>query len=121
MAVAPNARIGDLKDRLVYSTGPNGAQDVTPKAAPQAAGLPPLGQRVAVRREKQGRAGKTVTAIYDFQSSERQLEELAKTLKKHLGTGGSAKGGAVEVQGDQVEKVLAWLIAKGYKAVKTGG
>lgn len=110
-----------MKDRLVYSTGPNGAQDVTPKAAPQATGLPPLGQRVAVRREKQGRAGKTVTAIYDFQSSERQLEELAKTLKKHLGTGGSAKGGAVEVQGDQVEKVLAWLNAKGYKAVKTGG
>jgi translation initiation factor 1 len=94
---------------------------VTPKAAAQAGGLPPLGQRVAVRREKQGRAGKTVTAIYELQASERQLEELAKALKKHLGTGGSAKGGAVEVQGDQVDKVLAWLASKGYKPVKSGG
>ena len=110
-----------MGDRLVYSTGPDGAQDVTPKAGPQQGGLPPLGQRVAVRREKQGRAGKTVTAIYDLQASDRQLEELAKALKKHFGTGGSAKAGAVEIQGDQVEKVLAWLTAKGYKPVKTGG
>jgi translation initiation factor 1 len=104
-------------DRLVYSTGPK-------KEAPvpvEAGGLPPLGQRISVRREKQGRAGKTVTALYNFQSSERQLEELAKALKKHLGTGGSAKDGAVEVQGDQVEKVLSWLASQGYKPVKSGG
>ena len=108
-------------DRLVYSTGPQGPQDVKVKAAAQAGGLPPLGQRISVRREKQGRAGKTVTLLYDFQSSERQLEELSKALKKHLGTGGSFKEGAVEVQGDQVAKVLAWLSAKGYKPVKSGG
>jgi translation initiation factor 1 len=102
---------------LVYSTGPKPA----PAPAQPAAGLPPLGQRISVRREKQGRAGKTVTALYNFQASGRQLEELAKALKKHLGTGGSAKEGAVEVQGDQVDKVLAWLAGKGYKGVKSGG
>ena len=104
-------------DRLVYSTGPQKVE----AAVAEAVGLPPLGQRISVRRENKGRAGKTVTALYNFQSSDRQLDELAKVLKKHLGTGGSAKDGAVEVQGDQVEKVLAWLNAKGYKAVKSGG
>jgi translation initiation factor 1 len=109
-----------LGDKLVYSTGPNGPQSTeAPKL--QVGGLPPLGQRVAVRREKQGRAGKTVTAIYDLQASDRQLEELAKAMKKHFGTGGSAKAGAVELQGDLVEKALAWLSSKGYKPVKTGG
>jgi translation initiation factor 1 len=108
-------------DRLVYSTGPGGPQDVKPKPVPQAGGLPPLDQRMSVRREKQGRAGKTVTAIYDFQSSDRQCEELAKALKKSLGTGGSAKNGAVEIQGDKVQAVLAWLTKQGYKPVKTGG
>ena len=100
---------------LVYSSHPKPAAPVV-----QAGGLPPLGQRVNVRKEKQGRAGKTVTAVYGFQSSDLQLEEMAKALKKHLGTGGSAKDGAVEVQGDQVVKVLAWLMAKCYKPVKSG-
>jgi translation initiation factor 1 len=104
-------------DRLVYSTAPKKEVPVPVEAG----GLPPVGQRISVRREKQGRAGKTVTALYNFQSSERQLEVLAKALKKHLGTGGSAKDGAVEVQGDQVEKVLSWLASKGYKPVKSGG
>jgi len=107
--------------KLVYSTWPNGPQDVKPKAAPDPGGLPPLGQRIKVRRETAQRGGKTVTALWDFQSSERQLEELAKALKKSLGVGGSAKDGRVEVQGDKVAAVLAWLEKAGYKPVKAGG
>lgn len=107
--------------KLVYSTGPNGPQDVAPKAAPNPGGLPPLKQRIKVRRETAARGGKTVTALWDFQSSERQLEELAKALKKSLGVGGSAKDGRVEIQGDKVQAVLAWLEKAGYKPVKAGG
>lgn len=110
-----------MADRLVYSTGPQGPQDVKPKAAPDPGGLPPLGQRINVRRELQGRAGKTVTALWGFQSSEKQLDELAKGLKKSLGIGGSAKDGRVELQGDKVQAVLAWLEKAGYKPVKAGG
>jgi translation initiation factor 1 len=105
---------------LVYSTKPPDPSRA-PAADPADPALPPLGQRVSVRREKQGRAGKTVTALYNFQSSDRQLEAMAKALKKQLGVGGSAKAGAVELQGDQVDKVLAWLNAKGYKGVRSGG
>ena len=103
--------------RLVWSSHP---KPEAPKE-PEAVGLPPLGQRINVRREVQGRNGKTVTALWDFQSSERQLEELGRALRKALGTGGSAKDGRVEVQGDKVAAVIAWLQKAGYKPVKAGG
>jgi len=103
--------------RLVWSSHPKPA---APRE-PEAGGLPPAGQRVNVRRETQGRNGKTVTALWGFQSSRLQLEELGKDLRKALGTGGSAKDARVEIQGDKVEAVLAWLTKKGYKAVKAGG
>lgn len=102
---------------LVWSSHPRPAKAVEPEPG----GLPPKGQRVNVRRELQGRAGKTVTALGGFQASERQLAELAKALKKSLGTGGSAKDGRVEIQGDKVAAVLAWLEQQGYKPVKSGG
>jgi translation initiation factor 1 len=102
---------------LVWSSHPQ-----PPKPpAPEAGGLPPKGQRINVRRELMGRAGKTVTALWGFQSSDKQLEELAKALKKGLGIGGSAKDGRVELQGDKVPAVLAWLEKQGYKPVKAGG
>jgi translation initiation factor 1 len=80
-----------------------------------------LGQTVKVRRETAGRGGKTVTALWDFQASERQCEALAKALKKALGVGGGAKNGRVEIQGDKVQAVLDWLAKAGYKPVKAGG
>ncbi|MGH7442106.1 MAG: translation initiation factor [bacterium] len=88
---------------------------------PELGGLPPLGQRVLVRREVEGRNGKTVTALWGFQASERQLDELGRALRKALGVGGSSGEGRVEIQGDKVKVVLEWLSAKGYKAVKAGG
>ena len=110
-----------MNSKLVYSTGPQGPQPVEAPPQAQPGGLPPLGQRINVRRELQGRAGKTVTALWGFQSSDKQLAELAKALKKSLGTGGSAKEGRVEIQGDKVQAVLAWLEKQGYKPVKAGG
>lgn len=109
--------MADREFPLVYSSHPK----PTKPAEPEAGGLPPKGQRINVRREVQGRAGKTVTALWGFQCSERQLDELGKALRKALGTGGSAKEGRVEVQGDKVVQVLAWLEKNGYKPVKAGG
>lgn len=103
--------------KLVWSSHPK----PEPRQEPEARGLPPIGQRVSVRREVQGRNGKTVTALWGFQSSDAQLQELAKALKKGLGIGGSAKDGRVELQGDKVAPVLAWLQKQGYKPVKSGG
>jgi translation initiation factor 1 len=108
--------------KLVYSTNP---EIFMKKAEPAPVNpgnrLPPLGQAVKVRREKMGRAGKTVTVVYEFQSSDLQLQALGKDLQKFLGTGGTVKDQRIELQGDQLARVLAKLQALGYKPKQAGG
>ena len=41
--------------------------------------------------------------------------QLAASLKKRLGTGGSSRGGEILIQGDVAAKVLELLKADGYK------
>lgn len=82
----------------------------------------PLGDgNVKVRRETGGRGGKTVTAVRGLPLDEVALQQLAKQLKAACGTGGTCKDGVVEIQGDQVERVMAWLTAQGWKPKKAGG
>lgn len=106
--------------KLVYSTDPKW-QAGGSLAEPEATGLPPKKQVIKIRREKNGRAGKTVTTLFEFQASDRQREELAKLLRKTLGTGGTVKGNVVELQGDQMAKLMAELSALGYKPKQAGG
>ena len=109
----------DRDARLVYSTHPEKFQK--PAEAPEElAGLPPLGQ-IKVRREKQGRAGKTVTTLFEFQASDKQRETLGKELRKFLGTGGTVKGNVIELQGDQLVKVMDKLTKLGFKPRQAGG
>lgn len=56
---------------------------------------------VAVRLEKKGRGGKTVTVFYDFSDSSIDLTSLVKKVKKSLGTGGTAREETLEFQGDK--------------------
>ena len=77
-------------DKLVYSTHPEIFMKKKEAGEPSSNPgnvLPPLGQAIKVRREKAGRAGKTVTVLFEFQSSHSQMEALAKQLQKFLGTG----------------------------------
>ena len=46
------------------------------------------------------------------------MEQLAAKLKRRLGTGGSARGGEILIQGDRADDVLKALTDLGYKAVK---
>lgn len=43
---------------------------------------------------------------------------LLSDLKKKLGTGGAVKNGALELQGDQRERLPPLLTALGYKIIK---
>ena len=76
---------------------------------------------VRVRREVQGRHGKTVTTISGVPLPQDALRALASELKRRCGTGGSAKEGVIEIQGDHRELLVAELTARGYVVKLAGG
>lgn len=76
---------------------------------------------VRIRREKKGRRGKTVTVISGVPLPADELAELAGELKRRCGTGGSAKAGMIEIQGDHVEALMQELEARGHRPKRAGG
>lgn len=82
--------------------------------APASAGKPGK-EKICVAMERKGRGGKTATIIYGFTSGEDEIAALASELRHKLGTGGSARGGEILLQGDVREKVIPMLRAKGYR------
>jgi predicted translation initiation factor SUI1 len=76
---------------------------------------------VKVGRETKGRGGKGVTVISDLPLHESGLAELATKLKNKLGTGGTVKGGKIEIQGDHRDRIVAELEGMGYRTKKAGG
>ena len=117
-----------MPDRLVYSTD-SGRIDSCPTC-----GLPykqcrcdqPATSKksdgiVCVMRDRKGRGGKTVTVIAGVMGSDSELTTLAQQLKQLCGSGGSVKDGNIEIQGDHCDKVMAKLIALGYKVKRAGG
>lgn len=73
-------------------------------------------QRLDIIYERKGRAGKSATIISGFTMADDDVEALASDLKRTLGTGGSARGGEILIQGDRRDDVLRLLTEKGYKA-----
>lgn len=65
--------------------------------------------------ERKGRKGKTATIIEGFEEPDAEIEEIARELKQKIGTGGSARGGEILLQGDWRERAAELLKAKGYK------
>ena len=76
---------------------------------------------VRVRREKQGRGGKTVTVVRNIPGAPDEIKRHAAALKKRLGTGGSEKNRAVEIQGDHVDSVIEYFKNLNMKIKKDGG
>lgn len=67
-----------------------------------------------LRLEKAGRGGKEVTVVDGLPRNEKLLDDLARELKRALGTGGAVRDGCVEIQGDRREAVRARLAVKGW-------
>ena len=107
--------------RLVYSTEhavPRKEKRVDRKpTAPAASGK----SRMVVRLDRKGRGGKSVTIIEGLQLSVEDSEKLLKQIKAKLGTGGTVKNGALEIQGDHCDAVMAELSGKGYLPKRSGG
>ena len=106
------------KGGFVYSTDPNFSYDEEHEDMET---LQPSEQQLKLQRETKGRGGKAVVIIRGFVGSDDDLQDLGKKLKSHCGTGGSVKDGEIIIQGDQREKVEAYLASKGYKCKKVGG
>ena len=66
--------------------------------------------------ERKGRAGKQATIVTGFACDEAALKDVASQLKRHLGVGGSARGGEILIQGDFRQRVLDKLLDMGFKA-----
>jgi translation initiation factor 1 len=78
--------------------------------------------RVEIRRETGNRGGKTVTVISGFVGiGLPEKESLAKKMRNACGCGGTVKDGAIEIQGDQREKIAAILSEAGFRPVFAGG
>jgi translation initiation factor 1 len=115
-----------VASRIIYSTGigslcPNCRRPVRecvcPKGAPGAA--KPASIRVG--RETKGRAGKGVTTITGLPLSVADIEALATKLKKRCGSGGTVRGGIIEIQGDHRDAIVAELGKMGWQAKRSGG
>lgn len=98
-------------------------KDLTPCADDEPAQPPkpgtrhtPQKERLDIIVERKGRGGKTATIITGFTCDDAEVTEVAARLKQQLGTGGSARGGEILIQGERARDVLARLTTMGYKA-----
>ncbi|NGX58810.1 MAG: hypothetical protein K940chlam3_01718 [Chlamydiae bacterium] len=71
-------------------------------------------QLIKVRNVKRKKA--ILTVIYNIGGKGYDLKEIATTLKKKLGTGGSVKGNDIEIQGHKADEVKTLLKELGIKA-----
>ena len=106
---------------LVYSTDgsvplPQPARRTTQPVARATTQLPDDGT-IRVAREK--RRNSAVTVVHGLPPSE--LESAGKELKRLCGTGGTAKNGTVELQGDHRDKVVAHFEERGRRVKRAGG
>ena len=66
-----------------------------------------------LRMEKKGRAGKSVTVVYELPRNAAFLKELCQELKRACGTGGAVVDDTIEVQGDLRDRVSEILQRRG--------
>lgn len=103
--------------RLVYSTetGPTCGECRRPLAGCECKSAVRIrfDGTVRVSTTNKGRNGKAVTLVQGAATDLAGLQALAKQLKSACGSGGAVKGDLIEVQGDQVDKVIALLTAQG--------
>lgn len=71
--------------------------------------------RLDIVTERKGRGGKVATIITGFTISDDAVADIAARLRRQLGTGGSARGGEILIQGDRSADVARVLTAMGLK------
>ena len=92
-----------------------------PCKCPKATELVPKEYTLKVRREVNGRGGKTVTVVFELPQNENYFKQLTAKLKSHCGSGGAFKEGKIEIQGSHREKIKKFLELKGFHVKWAGG
>ena len=72
-------------------------------------------QNIKIYSDKR-RYGKTVTIVEGIDSSDIDLQELARVLKTRCAAGGTAKDGRIELHGEHRKKVKQALEEMGFTA-----
>ena len=102
--------------KLVWTSDPEQARRLREDGKLDArTDVDPAKQTIRVVIDKKRRAGKSVTVASGFQHTPDSLTQLATTLKKKCGSGGTAKDGEIEIQGDHVARVAEELRKLGYR------
>ncbi len=110
----------DKNSKFVYSTNPGysqGSNDSLEREPEKKTSS----LTVKIFLDKKGRKGKSVTVIEGLMVNPQHLETIARQLKQELGTGGAAKQGRIEIQGDHRQAIANKLTLSGYKTKLIGG
>ena len=122
----PHSSMPDDSDPTVFSTD-RSLRQVCPTCNRHPCACTPPGDviptetQLRIRLEKKGRGGKAVTVVFDLPTHPEFFARLTKALKAHCGSGGALKEGRMEFQGDQRDKVQAFLEQMGFTVRKAGG
>lgn len=76
--------------------------------------------KLVVRFEAKGHGGKTVTRVTGLDLERKELESLAKEVRKAMGCGARVEEGELVVQGKLVERIATWFEGRGYSRVVRG-
>jgi translation initiation factor 1 len=101
--------------RLAYSTA---GEKETPRDLASEMERKTKGARIRLEKRASGRVA---TVIVDLPGSDADVGALAKELKARCGAGGSAKGGAIELQGDHRDAVETILRERRIPHRRAGG
>ena len=85
-----------------------------PQAPAEAAG-PRRRETLLLRRLTAGKGGKVVTELSGFDAAPAEIGKLLKRLQGRLGTGGTVKGAAIELQGEVRDRIRPLLEEEGYR------
>ena len=126
LCVADKSRLRRDAPGLVYSTDrgricPECRRPVAECSCGSGSSAPRGDGIVRVARETKGRRGKGVTVITGVPLDGQALKDLATRLKRKCGTGGSVKGGVIEMQGDHRDVLVDLLAEHGWTVKRSGG
>lgn len=121
MTPPPNNPFGEFfKEELGHEAAPEPATDAAPAKGAPAVDRLLAGQKATLSLDRKRRRGKTVTLVTGIHLPPRDMEDLARRLRRACGAGGTLDNGTFELQGDQRDRVQEYLSKLGVQVRRAG-